>query len=79
MSSLHVKAFQNYSHFVISHFPSPSAVQPSSLSQPVMSQADNNEPLQGLYIGLVREQMIRFKVLDLHTFISFVLGKSQDS
>ena len=22
--------------------------------------------------------MIRFKVLDLHTFISFVLGKSQD-
>ena len=39
-----------------------------SLSQPVTSQADNNEPLKRLYIEFIREQTIEFNVPRMHSF-----------
>ena len=40
----------------------------SSLSQPVTSHADNNEPLKRLYIEFIREQTIEFNVPRVHSF-----------
>ena len=44
----------------------------NSLSQPVTSQAENNEPLKGLYMGFIRERTIEFTLFRMSLFNLFL-------